>query len=97
MSNVRILHGHTSYGPEQLKELGELFDAVWASVALDFVEDGEGKEAVRARLATIVLDLAKDGQLDAMQITRTAGRLIGQEHRGEIAGVNRGPARGRPD
>ena len=96
MSHARILHRHASYGPEELKELGNLFDAVWASVALDFGEDG-GKEAVRARLATIVLDLAKDGQLGAMQITRTACRLIRQEHRREIAGVNRGPVRGRPD
>jgi hypothetical protein len=50
-------------GPEVLKMLSELFDEVWASVASDFRHDPAEIEAGRIRLATIILDLAKDGQL----------------------------------
>ena len=58
--------------------LGEIFDAVWARVGSDFGGDPDEVEAVRMRLAMIILDLAKDGQLGALQIARTASRLIRQ-------------------
>ena len=82
---TRILARHASYGPEALKVLGEIFDEVWASVAPNF-DEGADIEAVRMRLATIILDLASDGQLGIGQIKRTAGRLIRQDSSNGIMG-----------
>ena len=49
---------------------------MWQSVLpLIGVDAGEIK-AARNSLATLVLDLARDGQLDALQITHTAARLM---------------------
>jgi hypothetical protein len=53
-------------------------DTVWASVARDFGGHPDETESARTRLATVILDLAKDGQLGPHQIARTAARLIQQ-------------------
>ena len=66
-----------SFSPATLKMLGAVFDTVWASVATDFGDPDE-IETVRMRLAAIILDLARDGQLGPHQIARTAARLIRQ-------------------
>ena len=76
MPKARNLIDNASFAPEALKILGEVFDAVWASVAPDFGDDRQEIETARIRLATIVLELAKDGQLGPHQIARTARRLI---------------------
>jgi len=54
----------------------ELLDEVWVSLAPYLSRDGEDSEAARMRLANIILDLAKDGQLSALETTRTAARLM---------------------
>jgi hypothetical protein len=54
----------------------QVLDEVWASIAPDLDVHGGGTDVVRMRLANIVLNLAKDGQLSALQITRTAARLM---------------------
>ena len=71
---------NASFAPETLQMLGEVFDEVWASVAADFATDPDQIGTSRFRLATIILSLAKDGQLGTLQISRTAGRLIRQAH-----------------
>jgi hypothetical protein len=78
MPIARISVFVASFEPPELKMLGEIFDAVWACVGSDFSSDRDEIEAVRMRLAMIILDLARDGQLGAHQIARTAGRLIRQ-------------------
>jgi hypothetical protein len=65
-----------SLPPQDLKILSDLFDEVWASVAADFGISPDEVETAQIRLATIILDLAKDGQLGQLQITRTASRLV---------------------
>jgi hypothetical protein len=69
---------NASFLPATLKMLGEVFDRVWASVAHQFGDDPAEIETGRIQLATIVLELARDGQLGPMQITQTASRLIRQ-------------------
>ena len=78
MPIARLLISTASFEPDELRMLGEVFDQVWAIVALDFGADPDEIEAARMRLATIILDLAKDGQLGSHQISGTATRLIRQ-------------------
>ena len=84
MPRARLLISNASFVPETLKVLGEVFDEVWASVAPEFGDDPDDIEAARIRLATIVLELAQDGQLGPLQITRTASRLIREVSTGRI-------------
>jgi len=65
-----------SFEPGNLKVLGEIFDEVWRYEATNFADHPEWIEEARIRLATIRLDLGKDGQLGRDQIARTATRLI---------------------
>jgi hypothetical protein len=76
MPRAHILNGNASLLPESLKMLGQLFDEVWASVAADFGDDPDEIETARIQLATIILDLARDGELGPLQITATAAGLI---------------------
>ena len=76
MPGVRTLDSNVSSPPEALGILGELFDEVWASVAADFGDDPDEIETARIQLATIILDLARDGELGPLQITATAAGLI---------------------
>jgi hypothetical protein len=71
----RLIAGAT-FEPADLKILAAVFGELWASIAPLYGNDLQTIEETRLKLATIVLDLAKDGQLSALQITRTAGRLI---------------------
>ena len=66
------------FEPDNLRVLTKIFDEVWAGVANDFDDYADWIEDARIRLATIILDLAKDGQLGRDQIARTASRLIRQ-------------------
>jgi hypothetical protein len=76
MPNSHILNTNASLRPEALKMLGELYDEVWASVAADFGDDPDEVETAQIRLATIILDLARDGERGPLQITATAAGLI---------------------
>ena len=69
-------HTYAGLDPATLKVVEEVLDEVWASLAPHLGRDGESTDAAQMRLANIVLDLAKDGHLSALQITRTAARLM---------------------
>jgi hypothetical protein len=56
--------------------LGAVFDTVWASVICDLGGYANGTEIARYRLAAIIFDLARDGQLGPHQIAHTARRLF---------------------
>ena len=76
MARARTLISNAWFSRKKLTMLSNVFDQVWASVASDFGDHPDDIEAGRIRLATIVLDLAEDGQLGPNEITHTAGRLI---------------------
>jgi len=80
MSKAHHLFSCASYDPDTLNMLGEVLDEAWAPIAIDFGTDIREIEAARIQLATIVLDLARDGQLGPLQITRTAARLMREKH-----------------
>ena len=74
MTKARRLIEGATFEPTDLKLLTAVLDEVWASIAADYAH--AEMEDARFRLATIILDLAKDGQLSALQIARTAVRLM---------------------
>jgi len=65
-----------SLPPQDLKIISSLFDEVWESVAADLGNSPDEVETAQTRLATIILELATDGQLDQLEITQTASRLM---------------------
>jgi hypothetical protein len=62
--------------PSELDQLIILFDEVWASLMMDNAATVEESAKQRMRLATLVLELSRDGRLDALQITATASKLM---------------------
>jgi hypothetical protein len=65
-----------TFDPEAFSELAGLFDEVWASLAPANDSDSRSIEDARMRLATIMIDVAKDRQLSPLEITQTAARLM---------------------
>lgn len=73
--------GHIALGPEGLELLGATFERARAMLEADLDTTDEKKlGAVRLRLALLVLDLARDGQLGPEQIIATAVRVIREEN-----------------
>jgi hypothetical protein len=66
------------FEPQTLSMLSEVLEEVWASVASEFGNDAQTIERERTRLASILIDLARDHQLCALQIAKTATRLMQQ-------------------
>jgi hypothetical protein len=62
--------------PSELEQLIVLFDEVWASLMIDNAGTAEESAKQRIRLATLVLELSRDGRLDALQITGMASKLM---------------------
>jgi hypothetical protein len=52
--------------------LGEVFDEVWVSLAPEIGKSRCDIQFARNHLALIIVDLAKDGQLSPLQITRAS-------------------------
>jgi hypothetical protein len=76
MRTKRSLISARSYSPATCKMLGVVFDTVWASVICDLGGYADETEIARNRLAAIIFDLARDGQLGPHQIAHTARRLF---------------------
>ena len=80
------LFSSAPHDPDTLNMLGEVLDEAWSSILSGFGNyDFHEVEAARIQLATIVLDLARDGQLGQFQITRTAARTHAREARAHQA------------
>jgi hypothetical protein len=91
MTSARRLIRGATFDPADLKCLRDVFDEVWTSIAPNYRKDAATAGAAQQKLATIILDLAKDGQLGPLQITRTAGRLMREDF---LSGfLNNGPHR----
>ena len=104
MPKTRSRNNNASPPPEVLKVLGELSDDVWAAVMAvmaDFSDDLEEIGTARMRLATIILDLAKNGQLEITQktsrlmcrqmLTRKGRTRLAADGRGKHGGPRRKP------
>jgi len=73
-------HSQGTFDPSTVHTLGEIFEEVWASLAPEVGKSRCDIQFARNHLALIVVDLAKDGQLSPLQITRTAARLVRERY-----------------
>jgi hypothetical protein len=65
MSVVQRLTEATSFSPEAVKLMGEVFDEVWATVEPTFADYQPGEiKLARATLARRIIGLAERGQYD---------------------------------
>jgi hypothetical protein len=70
----------TVFEPEDVKQLGSVFDDAWARVTPQFdPADNASLSAARTRLATIVIQLAEFQTLDAMELADTAVRRLNEQ------------------
>ena len=70
-----------TFDPTAVHMLGEVFDEVWACIAPEIGKSRDEVEFARNHFALIVIELAKDGQLSPLQITRTAARLMREAYK----------------
>jgi hypothetical protein len=61
-----------TFGPEQIKVLGEAFDAAWEDIAPGEGARPQSIEAARLKLAETILSLAACGALDAEELKKSA-------------------------
>ena len=71
-----IIHGNEFMEPEELTQLGLVFDEAWAAVS---VTAGDGHAELRTTLASILLRLAHLRQLGPDQMKATALRIFRSE------------------
>jgi hypothetical protein len=69
-----------SFDPNDVHLLREVFDQVWASLAPEIGKCCDDMATARDQLASILVQLAKDRQLNALQITRTSTRLLRERY-----------------
>jgi len=68
-----IIHGNEIMQPEELTQLGVVFDEAWAAVS---ARAGEGDAELRTALASIMMRLAHLRQLGPDQLKATALRIF---------------------
>jgi hypothetical protein len=60
MKARRLIEG-ASYGPKELKIIGQAFDDAWRAIEGNFGDDVEVRERARVKLAKAVLSAASEG------------------------------------
>ena len=69
---ARSLLADATFGPEELKVIGQTFDDIWKQIEPDYRHRSpEVIEAIRLKLAQTVLALAKNGTPDKARLTET--------------------------
>jgi hypothetical protein len=61
-----------AYDPDQVKALGQAFDAAWAQIGPSISSRASAIEATRLKLADIILGLAKAGNFDPQYLADAA-------------------------
>jgi hypothetical protein len=81
---ARSLIANASFGPEELKVIGQAFDDIWKEMEPDYRQSSpEEIEAVRLKLAHAVLALAKNGSPQRAKLAETGLNFF----RGAIVGI----------
>jgi hypothetical protein len=75
MEARKAIH-NASYGPSELKALGEAFDDAWLRVAPSISSRAAAVDAARLKLADILLALAKQGNFDPKWLADTAVHMM---------------------
>jgi hypothetical protein len=69
----------TSYGPDTLKLLGQAFDEVWQDIGGNY--GAAAVEDRRTRLAQIILELARNGERDLIDLKYMAVEIMRHKER----------------
>jgi hypothetical protein len=77
---ARKLIGDAAFGPERLKVIGQAFDDAWEAIAGNFANDAQTVETARLKLATIMLELAKNADLGGEQLKLAAIRRLREQY-----------------
>jgi hypothetical protein len=83
-----IIHGNEIMEPEELTQLGVVFDETWAALK---ASTGDGSAELRTTLATTLLRLARLRQLGPDQMKATALRIFRCEPEQSVAPPTRLP------
>ena len=78
---ARHLIGTASFGPETLKGLTQAFDDAWNSIASNVGDNPLAIEAVRLKLANVILAIAQDDRSSPEQIKRAALQIMARDAR----------------
>jgi hypothetical protein len=70
-----------AFGPEALKAMGEAFDKAWREIAGNFGYDRVEVEAVRLKLATVVLTVASEDSRNAQVLKQAALQRMALDYR----------------
>jgi hypothetical protein len=73
---ARDLFRSASYGPDQLKALGEAFDDAWARISPNVSNRVQAIEGARLALAEVILGLAKNGDFDPKHLADAAVQIM---------------------
>jgi len=73
---ARQLIASGSYGPDQLRALGQAFDDAWSRIGPTVSTRPKAIEAARLKLADILLGLAKKGNFDRQWLADTAVQVV---------------------
>jgi hypothetical protein len=73
---ARRLIQNASYGPDQVKALGQAFDDAWKRIAPSVSSRPQDIEAARFALADMILGLAKQGNFDPQWLADTAVKVM---------------------
>ncbi len=76
LMKARLLIQNASYGPGEVKALGEAFDDAWERIAPDISSRPTAIEAARLKLAEVVLGLAKNGNFDPKWVADRAIQIM---------------------
>jgi hypothetical protein len=79
---ARQLIENAAFGPETLRVLFQAFDDAWESIAGNFGSDPSSVETARTKLAGIILDIARNGGSDPVEIKNAALRAMALDYRG---------------
>ena len=74
--DARQLIEDSSFGPDEVKAMGEALDSAWAQLAPSVDNRPEAKRAARFALADTILTLAENGHLNAQWLADTAVQMM---------------------
>jgi hypothetical protein len=78
---ARQLIQQASYGPDEVRAMGQALDDAWARIAPSVDDRPAAIDAARLKLADIILDLARQGNFDPGWLAETAVLVMASQLR----------------
>jgi hypothetical protein len=77
MKARRFLEQNAAFDPEQLMMVTKAFEEAWAAIEARYCSETD-RESVRMRLATLILEFAKQGITERAQLVAIASEALNQ-------------------